>query len=99
MSDINEEIEWLRAVLRCIAQPGKQITYCQDGHEAAVLIARDALSRSEDRCDCGETTIEDCAHRPTRHCGLMDDAVSKPVDNLSCGGSGSCCQGPCKARW
>ncbi|CAB4161382.1 hypothetical protein UFOVP730_45 [uncultured Caudovirales phage] len=22
-----------------------------------------------------------------------------PVDNLSCGGSGSCCQGPCKARW
>lgn len=23
----------------------------------------------------------------------------RPLDNLSCGGSGSCCQGPCRARW
>ena len=26
-------------------------------------------------------------------------APAPAVDNLSCGGSGSCCQGPCRARW
>lgn len=30
-------------------------------------IARAALG--EDRCDCGQTTVEDCATRPDRHCG------------------------------
>ena len=26
-----------------------------------------------ERCDCGETTIQDCAERPSRHCGSFND--------------------------
>ena len=32
--------------LRRIAMPGKEIGYCRDGHEIAVLIARDALKEA-----------------------------------------------------
>ncbi len=35
------------AALRMIGMPGKDIGYCRDGHEMAVLIARDALRESE----------------------------------------------------
>lgn len=33
--------------LRRIGMPGKDIGYCRDGHEIAVLIARDALTESK----------------------------------------------------
>jgi hypothetical protein len=33
--------------LRRIGMPGKDIGYCRDGHEMAVLIARDALKESK----------------------------------------------------
>jgi len=35
------------AALRRIGMPGKDIGYCRDGHEMAVLIARDALKESK----------------------------------------------------
>jgi hypothetical protein len=35
------------AALRRIGMPGKDIGYCRDGHEIAVLIARDALKESK----------------------------------------------------
>ena len=34
--------------LRRIGMPGKDIGYCRDGHEIAVLIARDALKESKE---------------------------------------------------
>ena len=38
-----DHIEALEAALRRIGQPGREIVYCRDGHEEAVLIARAAL--------------------------------------------------------
>lgn len=38
-----DEIKRLRAALHRIGLPLAQITYCRDGHEEAVLIARAAL--------------------------------------------------------
>lgn len=45
-----EQVGWLNArydihtdALRRIGMPGVEIGYCRDGHEIAVLIARDAL--------------------------------------------------------
>lgn len=45
-----EQAGWLNArydihtdALRRIGMPGKEIGYCRDGHEIAVLIARDAI--------------------------------------------------------
>lgn len=35
------------AALRRIGMPGKEIGYCRDGHEMAVLIAREALKGGE----------------------------------------------------
>lgn len=49
-----EQVGWLNAkydihtdALRRIGMPGKDIGYCRDGHEIAVLIARDALKGGE----------------------------------------------------
>ena len=49
-----DDVGWLNAeyarhtdALRRIAMPGKDIGYCRDGHEIAVLIARDALKDGE----------------------------------------------------
>jgi len=36
------------ALLRRIGHPGKQIVYCRDGHEEAVLLIRDALGEKND---------------------------------------------------
>ncbi len=33
---------------------------------------------ASDLCQCGETTPEDCATRPSRHCGLQDAGPSIP---------------------
>lgn len=55
-----DQVGWLNAqyakhveALRRIGMPGKDIGYCRDGHEIAVLIARDALTtttRSSWKC-------------------------------------------------
>jgi hypothetical protein len=72
---LNAHCDGLEATLRRIGMPGKDIGYCRDGHEIAVLIARDAL-------------------------GEDPKPVPKPEpSSLTCNGSLSCCQGPCKARW
>lgn len=49
-----DDVGWLNAeydrhtdALRRIGMPGKDIGYCRDGHEIAVLIARDALKDGE----------------------------------------------------
>ena len=49
-----DDVGWLNAeyarhtdALRRIAMPGKEIGYCRDGHEIAVLIARDALKEDK----------------------------------------------------
>lgn len=42
------ENERLRRRLHRIAQPGRTIAYCQNGHEEAVLIARAALKGADD---------------------------------------------------
>lgn len=49
-----EQVGWLNArydihtdALRRIGMPGKEIGYCRDGHEIAVLIARDALKETD----------------------------------------------------
>ncbi|CAB4160865.1 hypothetical protein UFOVP732_19 [uncultured Caudovirales phage] len=39
-----DEILRLRGALRRIAMPGVRMAYCRDGHEIAVLLARDALT-------------------------------------------------------
>ena len=39
----SEENERLREALRRIGMPDQNISYCWDGHEIAVLIAREAL--------------------------------------------------------
>lgn len=31
-------------------------------------------SVGDDVCECGETSIKECADRPSRHCGMWDKA-------------------------
>ena len=40
-----------------------------DTEDNLAITCRDC---NENRCQCGETTIEECAWRPTRHCGLWE---------------------------
>jgi hypothetical protein len=32
----------------------------------------EAYEDEPERCECGETTPEDCTERPSRHCGLWN---------------------------
>lgn len=41
--EVADVIEELESLLLRIGQPGKEIVYCRDGHEEAVLLIRAAL--------------------------------------------------------
>ena len=46
-TELNTRIEKLEGELRRIGSPSKKITFCRDGHEESVLIARAALGESK----------------------------------------------------
>ncbi len=46
-SELNARIEKLEGELRRIGSPSKKITFCRDGHEESVLIARAALGEGK----------------------------------------------------
>lgn len=52
MDVAEDEILRLRGTLRRIAMPGVRMAYCRDGHEIAVLIARDALTTTRSSWKC-----------------------------------------------
>lgn len=76
------ENERLRERLHRIAQPGRTIAYCQDGHEEAVLIARNALKGADDeaRGDVWNRAMEAAARiveaeRAERRAGNQTDGL------------------------